>query len=101
MPRQAISIGIGTILEHCRRCLLLAFGVKKAKAIREAIEGSVAAMVPASALQIHAAVTFVIDEDAAATLDPAESYRGIQTSAVASQQRLPSGINSVMPLLLK
>ena len=50
VPRLAITVGVGTILES-RQCLLLATGETKAKAIRDTIEGPVTAQVTASALQ--------------------------------------------------
>jgi len=69
VPRRAVSLGLGTILEHCRQCLLFASGANKAKAVAAAIEGPVTARVPASALQLHPDVTFMLDEDAAALLE--------------------------------
>ncbi|MFH1855935.1 MAG: glucosamine-6-phosphate deaminase [Candidatus Omnitrophota bacterium] len=67
VPTQAMTMGIGTILE-ARRILLVANGANKAQAIASAIEGPVTAKVPASALQLHPDVTFVITEDAATKL---------------------------------
>ncbi|MEO0949534.1 MAG: glucosamine-6-phosphate deaminase, partial [Cyanobacteria bacterium J06641_5] len=73
VPRHAISMGIGTILE-AEHCLLLAFGTKKAKAIAAAIEGPVSARCPASALQMHPQVTIVLDEAAATLLEYRQDY---------------------------
>ncbi|MDB6128043.1 MAG: nagB, partial [Verrucomicrobia bacterium] len=42
MPRYAITMGIGTILD-ARRCLLLAFGPPKTRAVERMIEGPLAA----------------------------------------------------------
>ena len=70
MPRQAITMGIGTILE-ARRIVLIATGAAKLAAVRAMIEGPMRAMCPASALQLHADVTVVLDAAAAGGLDPA------------------------------
>ena len=53
MPRRAITMGVGTILE-CRRCLLLATGDSKAEVIAKAVEGPITSMISATALQLHA-----------------------------------------------
>ena len=68
VPCHAITMGIGTILE-ARRCLLLAFGKKKARAAAKAVEGPITAMHPASALQQHPNVTVCLDEAAASELE--------------------------------
>jgi glucosamine-6-phosphate deaminase len=76
MPRRAITMGVGTILE-CRRCLLLATGSSKAKVIAEAVEGPITSMISASALQLHARSTVIVDEEAAANLVEKDYYRWI------------------------
>ncbi len=76
MPRRAITMGVGTIIE-ARRCLLLATGPSKAKVIADAVEGPITSMVSASALQLHPRCTVVVDEQAAANLKEAEYYRWI------------------------
>jgi len=73
VPKDAVTMGIGTILE-ARRILLLASGAAKAAALAAALEGPVTAMLPASALQRHPDLTVVADRAAAARLsskDPA------------------------------
>jgi len=67
VPTEAITMGIGTVLD-AERILLVANGANKADAIAQAIEGPITAMCPASALQLHPSVTFVVTEDAAARL---------------------------------
>ncbi len=74
VPRHAISMGIGTILE-AKRCIMLCFGEHKAKAVRAAIEGGVSQFTPASALQMHPDTTVFLDEAAAADLELKEYYR--------------------------
>lgn len=74
MPRRAITMGVGTILE-ARRCLLLATGADKAEIVARAIEGPVTSMISATALQFHPHCTVVLDEAAARRLQEAEYYR--------------------------
>ncbi len=76
VPRRAITMGVGTILES-RRCLLLATGQEKAGIIAQAVEGPITSRVTASALQLHAHCTVVVDEAAAANLEEVEYYRWI------------------------
>ena len=67
VPRRAITMGVGTILES-RRIILMAFGENKAATVAQAVEGSVSANLPASYLQQHLEVQFVLDRAAAAGL---------------------------------
>ena len=67
VPTQAITMGIGTVFK-ARRVVLLANGANKADAIKNALEGPVSSMCPASALQLHRWATCVIDEAAASKL---------------------------------
>jgi len=76
VPRCAITMGIGTILES-RRVLLLAAGRSKAAAVAKAIEGPITSSVSASALQMHPDVTFIIDEEAAYSLTQREYYQHV------------------------
>jgi len=85
VPRHALTMGIATILE-AERLLLLATGTAKAHAIAAAIEGPVTAMVPATALQLHPAVTVIIDEDAAAGLAHRDYYQDVAANRPDWQQ---------------
>jgi glucosamine-6-phosphate deaminase len=76
VPRYAITMGVGTILE-ARHCLLLGTGENKAEPVAKAIEGPVTSMVTASALQLHPQVTVIIDEAAASKLELHEYYRWV------------------------
>ncbi len=67
MPRVAITMGIGNILDS-REVLLVALGAAKAGAVATMAEGPVSAICPASALQLHRSVTVILDEAAAAKL---------------------------------
>lgn len=67
VPRQAVSLGIGGILE-AKQILLLAFGGDKAEAIRRTVRGDITPWVPASILQAHPDVTLLLDKAAASGL---------------------------------
>ncbi|MGE3109244.1 MAG: glucosamine-6-phosphate deaminase [Phycisphaerales bacterium] len=67
VPRTALTMGVGTILD-ARRIFLLAFGEHKAAIIRRAVEGDVSHSVTASFLQKHPGVTILLDPAAAAEL---------------------------------
>ena len=86
VPRLAITMGVGTILES-KQCLLLATGEHKAEAIRDTIEGPITAQVTASALQLHRDVIVVLDESAAGMLTRREYYDEVERS----QQLLEQG----------
>ncbi len=76
MPRHAITMGVGTILDS-RRCVFLATGEEKAEIVAKAIEGPVTSMISATALQYHPRCTVVLDEAAAGRLKEADYYRWI------------------------
>ena len=76
MPRRAITMGVGTIIE-ARRCLLLATGESKAEVVAQAVEGPISSMVSASALQLHPRCTVIVDDAAAGKLEEKEYYRWI------------------------
>jgi glucosamine-6-phosphate deaminase len=76
VPRRAITMGVGTIIE-ARRCILLATGDSKAEMLAKAVEGPITSMVTASALQLHPRCTVVVDEEAAAQLTEKDYYRWI------------------------
>lgn len=67
VPRYALTMGIGTIME-AREILLVANGEAKAEAIRNAVEGPITAMVPASMIQMHQVAYVIIDRAAASLL---------------------------------
>ncbi|MFG2328932.1 glucosamine-6-phosphate deaminase [Streptomyces sp. NPDC048604] len=74
VPHHVITQGIGTILE-ARHLVLLATGEGKADAVAATVEGPVAALIPASALQLHPHATVVVDEAAASKLKLADYFR--------------------------
>jgi glucosamine-6-phosphate deaminase len=92
VPRLAITMGVGTILES-RQCLLLAVGEIKAKAIRDTIEGPITAQVTASALQLHREVIAIIDEEAARLLERRGYYREMEQAQARLKSGSPAGSN--------
>ncbi|MBI1904049.1 MAG: 6-phosphogluconolactonase, partial [Planctomycetia bacterium] len=77
VPRRALSMGVGTILE-AKVCLILASGQKKASIWAAAVEGSVTSQVTASALQLHPFTIALCDEPAASELRNRDYYRHVQ-----------------------
>jgi glucosamine-6-phosphate deaminase len=67
VPHQALTMGVGTILE-AKRIVLLAFGEHKAGIVQKAVEGSMTDAIAASFLQQHPDATFLLDEAAAEEL---------------------------------
>lgn len=68
VPRQALTMGIGTIM-NARSILLVVNGAAKADIVRAAFQGPVVPQVPASVLQLHPNVVLVGDRGALSKLD--------------------------------
>ncbi len=67
VPREAITMGVATILE-AREIAILATGEHKAAVVRRAVEGEVDVEVAATFLQRHPNTTFYVDRAAGADL---------------------------------
>ncbi|MFC4651631.1 glucosamine-6-phosphate deaminase [Lactococcus nasutitermitis] len=67
VPRQAISMGLATIMKS-KQIVLMAYGKEKAEAVKGMVEGKVTIDLPASILQTRENVTVIADEDAASLL---------------------------------
>jgi len=67
VPKQAISMGMATIMET-KEVILLANKASKADAIAQSIEGPVTEAVPASLLREHPNVTLLVEKEAASKL---------------------------------
>jgi len=67
VPRHAITMGVGTILD-AHRIVLLAWGEAKARVVAQAVEGAPVESLPASFLQGHPDVRFVLDAAAGSEL---------------------------------
>ena len=64
VPRRAITMGVGTIM-NAKRVVLMAFGEGKAPVIRRAVEGPITEAVAASFLQEHPNAQVMLDRAAA------------------------------------
>jgi len=84
VPRTAISMGVGSILE-ARQCVVVASGANKAPALAAAVEGPITCMITASALQLHPDTIIFCDEDAASQLTMREYYNWIQQQKQADK----------------
>lgn len=67
VPREALSMGMGTILQ-ARTLVLVAFGERKARCVERAVRGPLTTRLPASFLQTHRSVELYLDRGAAALL---------------------------------
>ncbi|MEI7900686.1 MAG: glucosamine-6-phosphate deaminase [bacterium] len=76
MPKHAITMGVGTILD-AHSIILLVVGQSKADILAKAVEGPITSMVSASALQLHPKCQVVVDETAAVKLQAQDYYRWI------------------------
>ncbi|MEJ2722322.1 MAG: glucosamine-6-phosphate deaminase [bacterium] len=68
VPRFAITMGVGTIME-AKQILLMASGETKADAIKATVEGPVTARYPATIVQMHRYATILVDRAAASKLE--------------------------------
>ncbi len=73
VPAQALSVGVATVM-GAREVVVLAFGSKKAHALRDAVEGPISHYCTLSALQMHPAGIIACDDAAAGELR-VNSYR--------------------------
>ena len=78
VPAQALSVGVATVMD-AREVVVLAFGSKKAKALRDAVEGPVSHYCTLSALQMHPAGIIACDDAAAGELR-VNSYRYLKAT---------------------
>ncbi|MBI5819578.1 MAG: glucosamine-6-phosphate deaminase [Verrucomicrobia bacterium] len=76
VPRRALTMGVGTILD-ASHVLTLVTGAEKAAILSKAVEGPITSMVTASALQLHPDCRVIVDEAAAKRLRGRAYYRWI------------------------
>ncbi len=67
MPSEALSMGIGTILD-AKAVILIATGERKASCVEQLVTGPITTHLPASFLQLHRDVEIVLDAAAASGL---------------------------------
>jgi glucosamine-6-phosphate deaminase len=72
VPREALSMGMATIL-HARRIVLLATGATKVRCVQRMIEGPVTPRLPGSFLQLHRCAEIWLDRSAAGNLELTDS----------------------------
>jgi glucosamine-6-phosphate deaminase len=87
VPRFAITMGVGTILE-AKKILLIANGEKKANVVAQFVEGPVTSQITATALQLHTHATVVIDEAAASKLTRTEYYNWVRDNKHTIQKKI-------------
>lgn len=68
VPREALSMGMATIL-HAKRIVLMATGAAKARCVQRMIEGPVTPRLPGSFLQLHRCAEIWLDRAAAQNLE--------------------------------
>ncbi len=67
VPSSALTMGLGTIME-AREIALLAFGEGKADLVKQIAEGPVTTSLPATVLQNHPNMSFIVDRDSGSKL---------------------------------
>jgi glucosamine-6-phosphate deaminase len=67
VPRKAITMGVGTIME-AKRVILMAWGEGKANIIKKTVEGEISDTVPATYLQKHPNTSVILDEASSSEL---------------------------------
>ncbi len=73
VPTQAITVGLKTILKS-KKIIVMAFGKSKAQAVHDTLEKTPSPKTPASVLQKHKNITFVLDQAAASKLTKTSFY---------------------------
>ena len=68
VPREALSVGMATIL-HTKRIVLLATGATKARCVERTIDGPLTPRLPASFLQLHKSAEAWLDRAAAGNME--------------------------------
>ncbi len=84
VPTQALTVGIGTVLD-AQELLFLASGEKKAQAVARLSQGEISPDWPITALKTHPNATLLVDEAAACRLT-GEVHRAL----LIQQQRFPN-----------
>lgn len=67
VPRQALTVGVATVLE-AREVVVLALGRRKARAVQQCVEGPYSHTSTVTALQTHPHGIVVCDDEAATEL---------------------------------
>ena len=83
VPRTALTVGIGTIMD-ADEVMILATGSNKSQALHHAIEESINHMWPISILQMHQHAIIVCDDDATSELkaDTVRYFKDIESAKI-------------------
>jgi glucosamine-6-phosphate deaminase len=87
VPRFAITMGVGTIMD-AKKILLIASGEGKADVCKEFIEGPVTSQITATALQLHSFAIVVLDEEAASKLERKVYYNWVRDNKHVVEKRI-------------
>ena len=91
-PKLAITMGISTVM-RAKRIIAMAWGENKASIVGRIIEGGITPQVPASYLQEHANVEFVVDEGASTALTRVQTPWLVGPCEWQSLISLPLGVD--------
>jgi len=86
VPREALSMGMATILQ-ARSIVLVALGGSKASAVASAVSGRISTDKPVSFLQLHPNVTVIVDRAAAVNSRRAHAESNLLRHASGSSRR--------------
>ena len=89
VPRTALTVGVGTIMD-ARQVMLVVTGMNKARALSMGIEGGVNHMWTISALQFHPRAVIVCDDDATLELKvgTVRYFKDIETQGLDPREQL-------------
>ncbi|MBZ9572683.1 glucosamine-6-phosphate deaminase [Patescibacteria group bacterium] len=92
VPKKALTMGIANIMK-AKKIMLLASGIKKAKAVKRMIEGQVNESCPASVLQKHPDAIVILDKGAASLLkkDKLLFDREKKNYRILQEENIPRG----------
>lgn len=88
--QKALTMGIAEIM-GAKKIILLASGIKKARAVKRMIEGTINPFCPASILQKHPNAIIILDEEAASLIKEEETLYEIEkeTYQVLTEENMP------------
>ncbi|WWC86245.1 glucosamine-6-phosphate deaminase [Kwoniella dendrophila CBS 6074] len=96
VPTHALTMGIGTIMA-AQEIIVLAIDSKKSEAVRNALEGGINHLCPASVLQLHETVIFVTDEEASQDLkESTKKYLALQSPVKDISNYEMNNVNSIV-----
>jgi glucosamine-6-phosphate deaminase len=81
VPREALTVGLGTLLA-ARELILLVTGAQKAEALAATLEGRRGPQFPASLLMVHPRLSVICDREAAQLLAPRASWASDRVAIV-------------------